>query len=244
MEGMSSIRIIKVANIKDKSTYFSYKRFIDIIIVSLSMIVLAPFLLLIAILIKLDSSGPVIFTQKRIGAKQWVRDDSFFWKQTPFTFYKFRTMKVDATPDLHHQFVKAYINGDEAQLAKLRSERIVIAKYKLTNDPRVTKLGQFLRKTSLDELPQLWNVFKGEMTLVGPRPPIPYEVEMYKPWHHQRLATIPGITGQWQVKGRSSTTFDEMVRLDLDYIDKQSVGYDFKILFATIPAVISKKGAG
>jgi len=189
--------------------------------------VLSPLLMVVAALVKLTSSGPVFFRQVRVGegAKR-------------FTMLKFRTMKVNADDRIHREYVSSLIaarkaGGDAAE-----------GVFKITNDPRVTSIGRILRKTSLDELPQFLNVLTGEMSLVGPRPPIPYEVEQYKPWHHRRvLDAKPGITGLWQVTGRSRTTFDEMVRLDLRYAKKCSVWTDIKILLATPRAVVSGKGA-
>ena len=158
----------------------------------------------------------------------------------PFTMLKFRTMRVNADHALHHEFVTKFIRSS-AQLHPAGRKAL----FKLTNDPRVTPLGRILRKTSLDELPQLWNVLRGDMSLVGPRPPLAYEVEQYRPWHWRRvLDAKPGLTGLWQVSGRSRTTFDEMVRLDLRYVRTCSLWTDIKILLATPRAVISGKGAG
>jgi lipopolysaccharide/colanic/teichoic acid biosynthesis glycosyltransferase len=157
----------------------------------------------------------------------------------PFTMLKFRTMHVNAGHAAHHEFVTAFIKaGGQAQVAEENGM------FKIANDPRVTTVGRLLRKTSLDELPQLWNVVRGEMSLVGPRPPLYYEVEEYQPWHCRRvLEAKPGITGLWQVAGRSRTTFDEMVRLDLRYAKARSLWTDVKILLATPAAVIVGKGA-
>ena len=203
------------------------KRVLDVAGSLALLIVLSPLLLIVAALVKLTSSGPVFFRQVRVGegAKR-------------FTMLKFRTMKVNADDRIHREYVSSLIaarkaGGDAAE-----------GVFKITNDPRVTSIGRILRKTSLDELPQFLNVLTGEMSLVGPRPPIPYEVEQYKPWHHRRvLDAKPGITGLWQVTGRSRTTFDEMVRLDLRYAKKCSVWTDIKILLATPRAVVSGKGA-
>lgn len=229
---------------ESNAVYYFSKRVLDVTIVSLSLILLTPIMALIAILVMLDSPGPALFKQKRVAAKRRFDGKRVYWEQVPFTIYKFRTMKMDAKSSIHYEFMKAYISGDEAAMARVRKKRQAEkAKYKLTDDPRVTKLGKFLRKTSLDELPQLINVLVGDMSLVGPRPPIPYEVEMYKPWHHQRLETTQGITGLWQVKGRSATTFDEMVKLDLEYIENRSLWQDIKLLVLTVPAAIIGKGA-
>jgi len=157
----------------------------------------------------------------------------------PFTMLKFRTMYLNADHRPHHEFVSRFIKAS-GQVHEPGKHRF----FKLTNDPRVTPVGRVLRKTSLDELPQLWNVLRGDMSLVGPRPPLPYELEQYKPWHRRRvLEAKPGITGLWQVAGRSRMTFDEMVRLDLRYARTRSLWNDLKILLATPAAVISGKGA-
>lgn len=224
--------------------YYVIKRAFDIIVVSFALLMLAPLMGIIALWIKMDSTGPAIFVQKRVGARRRFNGNTYEWEPVTFNIYKFRTMKQGASSGLHYEFMKAYINGDESALARIRAERRrEKAQYKLANDPRVTKVGEFLRKTSLDELPQLINVLRGEMSLVGPRPAIPYEVEMYKPWHHQRLQSVQGITGLWQVKGRSQTTFDEMVRMDLEYIQNQSVWQDLKILLLTVPSALLGRGA-
>ena len=176
---------------------------------------------------KLKSEGPVFFKQPRVGQ---------FGK--PFMMLKFRTMNVNADHSIHKAFVSQLIKG--ASVAASAGD----APFKIQNDPRVTPIGRFLRKSSFDELPQFWNVLRGEMSLVGPRPPLDYEVDEYKRWHYRRvLEAKPGITGLWQVSGRSRTTFDEMVRLDLRYARNCSAWTDIKILLATPRAVISGKGA-
>jgi lipopolysaccharide/colanic/teichoic acid biosynthesis glycosyltransferase len=188
------------------------------------LLVLSPVFLLIAALLKLTSPGPILFRQTRMG--QMAK---------PFTMLKFRTMRVNADRALHHEFVTKFIRSS-AQLSPAGRKAL----FKLRNDPDVTPLGRILRKTSLDELPQLWNVLRGDMSLVGPRPPLTYEVEQYRPWHWRRvLDAKPGMTGLWQVSGRSRTTFDEMVRLDLQYVRTCSLWTDFKILLTTPRAVIS-----
>jgi lipopolysaccharide/colanic/teichoic acid biosynthesis glycosyltransferase len=202
------------------------KRALDIIGSLTLLIVLSPLFLLIAALAKLKSPGPIFYGQVRIG--QMMK---------PFTMLKFRTMHVGADHALHQRYVTEFINSTAATCGPDKF-------FKITNDPRVTPVGRFLRKTSLDELPQLWNVLRGDMSLVGPRPPLGYELEQYKPWHFRRvLEAKPGITGLWQVAGRSRTTFDQMVRLDLRYARTCSVWTDIKILLATPAAVISGKGA-
>lgn len=216
----------------------------DLVIVTLSMIFLLPLMAFIALLIKLDSPGPAIFKQERVTARRRVRNGQIYWEETPFTIYKFRTMYSDAKSTIHRQFIEAYIAGDEKRMADLQSaQKSEDAKYKLVKDPRITRVGGFLRKTSLDELPQFWNVLLGNMSLVGPRPPIPYEVDLYLFHHHDRLRTVPGITGWWQVWGRSATNFEEMVRMDVEYIRQQSLWLDIKIIFMTLAAVINAKGA-
>ncbi len=210
-------------------TYYGIKRGMDIVGSLTLLLLLSPVFLVIAALLKLTSPGPILFRQARVG--QMAKS---------FTMLKFRTMRLDADQRLHQQFVTRFIKSS-AQLHRAGKEAL----FKLTNDPRVTPLGRILRKTSLDELPQLWNVLRGDMSLVGPRPPLAYEVEQYRPWHRRRvLEAKPGITGLWQVMGRSRTTFDEMVRLDLRYARTCSLWNDIKILLATPRAVISGKGAG
>lgn len=200
------------------------KRFVDIVGSLLGLIVLAPLLLVIAVAVKLTSSGPVLFRQQRVG--QYGRR---FW------FLKFRSMYQKNDPRAHEEFVKNLIAG-----VKTEGQQI----YKMTHDPRITPIGRFLRRTSLDELPQLWNVLRGEMSLVGPRPPIPYEVRHYDIWHRRRLLAVkPGITGLWQVTGRSRVGFDEMVRLDLQYAQTWSLWLDIKLLLLTPRAVFEGKGA-
>jgi lipopolysaccharide/colanic/teichoic acid biosynthesis glycosyltransferase len=207
--------------------YHTIKRLIDIAGSATLLVILGPLFLLIAALVKLKSTGPVFFGQMRIGRLR-----------KPFRMLKFRTMYVNSDPGLHCEFVTWFITS--SQNANPPGQN---GCFKLANDPRVTPVGRVLRKLSLDELPQLWNVLRGEMSLVGPRPPLAYEVEQYKSWHARRLEIKPGITGLWQVRGRSRTTFDEMVRLDLQYAKTCSFWSDVKILLATPRAVISGKGA-
>jgi lipopolysaccharide/colanic/teichoic acid biosynthesis glycosyltransferase len=204
------------------------KRGLDLL-VSLALLGLcAPLFLLAAALVRLSSPGPILFRQVRVG-----------YLTKPFTMLKFRTMYAGADHGPHRDFVSSFIRGGY-QIEGPGKEGF----FKLTNDPRVTPMGRFLRHTSLDELPQLWNVLRGDMSLVGPRPALPYEIEQYEPWHRQRfLEAKPGITGLWQVTGRSRMTFDEMVRLDLHYARTRSLWTDIKILLATPAAVISANGA-
>lgn len=228
---------------RSKNFYFLCKRLMDVMLALLLLILFLPVLALIAVVIRFDSPGPILFTQERVGARRRTKNRKTVWEVYNFPFYKFRTMWVDVDPELHRQFMDAYIAGDEAKMRELQPDVRKATSFKLTGDPRVTRVGKFLRKTSLDELPQLWNVLNGDMTLVGPRPPIPYEVEKYRTTDFRRLAAIPGITGLWQVSGRCETTFEEMVQLDVEYTEKQSLWLDFKILLLTLPAVLSEKGA-
>ena len=202
------------------------KRMLDIAGSTTFLIAFAPVFLFVSALVKLTSAGPVFFRQQRVGEAG-----------RPFSMLKFRTMHVNADHKIHQQYVEDFI-----QSSKTSESRNVV--FKIVDDPRVTPLGHFLRRSSLDEFPQFWNVLTGEMSLVGPRPPLPYEVARYKRWHRRRLLEAkPGITGIWQVTGRSRTTFDEMVRMDLRYAKNYSVWTDVKILMATPRAVISGKGA-
>lgn len=206
------------------------KRAIDLFGSFVGITLLLPLFAVIAVLVKLTSQGPVLFRQKRIG-KHGV----------PFTFLKFRSMYPNNDSKIHQEYVAKLIAGNMTELLRPSPSGGV---FKLTNDPRITPFGRFLRKTSLDELPQLFNVLGGKMSLVGPRPPVPYEFQNYDLWHRRRVLEIkPGITGLWQVHGRSKTSFDEMVRLDLKYAKTWSVWLDLKILCQTPAAVLSGDGA-
>ena len=206
------------------------KRMMDIGSSIVALVLLSPLLLLISVAIKLSSKGPILFRQGRVGEKG-IR----------FTFLKFRTMNADNDSRLHEEYVKKLISG---QLSCSKADGTQSHIYKIVDDPRVTRLGKFLRKTSLDELPQFWNVLKGELSLVGPRPPIPYEFASYDLWHRRRVMEVkPGITGLWQVNGRSRTRFDDMVRWDLKYAKEWSPWLDVKILLQTPRTVMSGDGA-
>lgn len=198
------------------------KRTSDLLIASVALTVLAPLWLLIALLIKLDSRGPVFYKQERVGMDGRI-----------FLFYKFRSMQVGSDDATHREYQRAYISG-RADSNLGDDERPV---FKLRGDTRITRMGRLLRKTSLDELPQLFNVLRGDMSVVGPRPPIPYEVENYQVWHRKRLDMKPGITGLWQVSGRNRLPFDEMVRMDLYYIENWSLLIDLKIILQTLPVM-------
>lgn len=216
--------------------YLFLKRVLDILISVMLLILLSPLMALIALAIVLDSPGPVIFRQKRVLGGQSLEDGHDLAERV-FEFYKFRSMVHKADESLHRHYVEELINGNGKP-----STHAGKTLYKLGRDPRVTRVGRFLRKTSLDELPQLYNVLKGEMTLVGPRPALPYEVRQYKPWHMQRLTVKQGLTGLWQVMGRNELSFDEMVALDVEYVQRRSLLLDLKILLATLPAVLSCRG--
>jgi lipopolysaccharide/colanic/teichoic acid biosynthesis glycosyltransferase len=215
---------------KPKKASLFAKRSMDIIGSLLALIVASPLFLAIAIAIKLNSKGSVLFRQCRIGQYGHA-----------FTFLKFRSMRSGNNSAIHEEFVKRLIAGAINPEQTTTDQQNV---YKLIDDPRVTAVGRFLRKTSLDELPQFLNVLMGEMSLVGPRPPVPYEVESYDLWHRRRLREVkPGITGLWQVTGRSRTKFDDMVRLDLQYARSWSLWLDLKILWRTPGAVLMGDGA-
>jgi lipopolysaccharide/colanic/teichoic acid biosynthesis glycosyltransferase len=201
-------------------------RALDVIVSALLLVILFPLLLILAIAVRLDSPGPVLFRQRRLG-----RD------LQPFMVNKFRTMRHGVTHDQHREFVLGLINGEDPQHETTGS------RYKIAVDRRVTRFGRVLRRSSLDELPQLWNVLRGEMSLVGPRPPIPYEVEHYPEHWFARFSVKPGITGPWQVNGRSEVPLEEMVRLDVAYAQRRSVWVNLALLARTVPAVLSGRGA-
>jgi lipopolysaccharide/colanic/teichoic acid biosynthesis glycosyltransferase len=217
-------------------------RMLDIVGSSVLLIVMAPLLGAIAIVVRLDSAGPALFRQQRIGRER-----------EPFTVNKFRTMSLGAPPDRHREFVLGLINGEpprheapdgEAPNRDARDhDDAPRPYYKMIADPRVTRFGRLLRRSSLDELPQLWNVLRGDMSLVGPRPPIPYEVDHYPPEWFERFAVKPGITGLWQVGGRSEVTLEEMVRLDVEYARRRTLWLNLRILARTVPTVLGARGA-
>jgi lipopolysaccharide/colanic/teichoic acid biosynthesis glycosyltransferase len=213
-----------------RRTAIGMKRAMDVAGSALALICLSPLFCVIALLIKATSKGPVFFRQRRIG--QYGKS---------FTFLKFRSMYVNNDSRIHQEYVTKMIAGTAEAHKENGNGRGV---YKLTLDPRITRLGALLRKTSLDELPQFVNVLRGEMSLVGPRPPVPYEVEAYDVWHRRRLLEAkPGITGLWQVSGRCRVKFDDMVRLDLHYARNWSPWMDIKILARTPGAVVLGEGA-
>ncbi len=207
--------------------YAPVKRALDIA-VSLGLILFfAPLMLLISIGIKISSPGPILYRQTRIGKRG-----------KPFRMLKFRSMQVVNNPDLHREYVQKLIkeNTDPQAIGK--------TSVKLIGDPRITGVGKYLRKFSLDELPQFFNVLSGEMALVGPRPPLPYEYEVYQEWHKQRLNVSPGITGLWQVKAHNTVAFDDMVRLDIEYMQTTNLWLDLKIMALTPVEMVRGKGSG
>jgi lipopolysaccharide/colanic/teichoic acid biosynthesis glycosyltransferase len=221
--------------------YYSIKRLCDILISLSFLLLLSPLFLVIAILIVLDSPGPVFFRQTRVGVKRVFKGGGTSWVPVRFSCLKFRTMTHNADQSLHRAYVTALIKNDSQEMSKCQGMDTQVKK--LVHDPRITSVGRILRKWSLDELPQFWNVVMNDMSLVGPRPAIPYEVEEYLPWHHNRLNAQPGLTGLWQVTARSSCDFDEMVHLDMLYIQKQSVWLDLKIMLKTPWVIITSRGA-
>lgn len=248
--------------VSDKRFYLTVKRLLDVAISLVLLILLSPLLLLIAACICLDSSGPAIFRQARVGLDRRIRDRRKSRQPLtgtmgerrsaqgrrredlgarPFTMYKFRTMYCGSDSEVHRSYMQSFIlnhvtDGESRGGLKARF-------FKLARDPRITPVGRILRKTSFDELPQLINVLKGDMSLVGPRPAIPYEVLCYQEWQRRRFGAIPGITGWWQVRGRSRVHFDEAVRMDIYYAEHCCIGLDLRILLLTPWAVISGKGA-
>jgi lipopolysaccharide/colanic/teichoic acid biosynthesis glycosyltransferase len=214
---------------------------IDIVVSTLSFVLLAPLMLLISILIRVDSKGSPIFAQERFGGRRVKINGQYMWEIFSFTIYKFRTMSAEAPHDLHRNFVKAFIRNDEAKMQAINNN--AGTEYKIKEDPRVTRIGRFLRKTSLDEVPQLINVIRGEMSLVGPRPALRYEVEEYSDWHKQRFAAKHGMTGYWQVLGRSEVSFEKMTEMDIEYAARQNLLLDLRILLMTPLRVLKGKGA-
>jgi len=209
---------------------YPLKRSLDVLGAIAALLLLSPLMLVVALLVALTSPGPVIFKQVRLGKRG-----------VPFNFYKFRSMYCKVDDRIHREYVTKLIAGEREGLNQGEATKPL---YKMKNDPRITRVGRLLRKTSIDELPQLFNVLKGDLSLVGPRPPLPYEAEKYQSWHLRRMLEIkPGITGLWQVNGRSKTSFDDMVRMDLQYVRTCSLALDLKILVKTVKVVLECDGA-
>ena len=206
--------------------YLRIKRILDIVFTLLILIPLCVVIAVFAVLICLDSKGPVFFRQKRVGRNG-----------VEFYIFKLRSMYVDSDVSVHRESVKLYMNG-----AALNGKNDSDNQYKLVDDPRITRVGRFIRKTSIDELPQFINVLQGKMTLVGPRPPLPYEVEEYGPREWIRLLGKPGLTGTWQVYGRSRVPFKEMVEMDIEYLGQQSLLEDLKLIALTLPVMLKGRG--
>jgi lipopolysaccharide/colanic/teichoic acid biosynthesis glycosyltransferase len=209
----------------DKS-YLRVKRILDIVFTLLILIPLLIVIAIFAVLIRIDSKGPIFFRQKRVGHNG-----------VEFYMYKLRSMYINSDDSLHRESVKQYMNG-----AVLNGNDNLGNQYKLVDDPRVTRVGKIMRKTSIDELPQFINVLRGEMTLVGPRPPLPYEVEDYSPRDWIRLLGRPGLTGTWQVFGRSNVPFEQMVEMDIEYLGQQSILQDVKLIALTVPVMLGGRG--
>jgi lipopolysaccharide/colanic/teichoic acid biosynthesis glycosyltransferase len=207
------------------------KRAFDIVVSAGTLLLLSPLMLTLALAVKLTSRGPVLYAQERIGLDG-----------RPFKFYKFRSMQNGADTSAHCEYMHALINGEaETRTQSVEGEEEEV--FKLVDDSRVTRVGRLLRRYSLDELPQLWNVLIGDMSLVGPRPPLPYEVAAYQPWHRRRLEVKPGITGVWQVDGRSRVSFDDMVFQDILYDCSRDALVDASLCLRTVPAALLGHGA-
>ena len=211
----------------------------DIVLAAVLLVITVPLFLMISVAIAISSPGSVFFTQRRIGGRPQTSEVDRTWEPVVFTMYKFRSMSHGASHHMHQAYVEAFIRNDTVTL---KSQNPGATMYKLERDPRVTRVGAILRRTSLDELPQLFNVLRGEMSLVGPRPALEYEVEHYNEWHMRRFEATAGITGWWQVTARSSVPFDRMIELDIWYVENCSFALDLKILFMTIGSVLRRRG--
>jgi lipopolysaccharide/colanic/teichoic acid biosynthesis glycosyltransferase len=229
----SSLSTTRLAVVDGKSRYSAAAcRALDVAVSAVLLLVLSPVFLILAVAIRLDSSGRALYRQRRVGRNQ-----------EPFTVNKFRTMHSGAGHETHREFVIGLIAARELAPGETQAQRDESNFFKMANDTRVTRVGRFLRKSSLDELPQLWNVLRGDMSLVGPRPPIPYEVEHYPPHWFDRFAVKPGMTGLWQVNGRSELGLEEMIALDVEYARARSLWLNIKILARTVPVVLAGRGA-
>ena len=222
---LNGFKLVNLSGARNMTLYNIVKRVFDFVATIVLLLLTSPLLLVSAFLIKWTSKGPIIYRQRRIGKEG-----------KEFPFFKFRTMYVDNDDSIHREYLKNLIKKGDGPSSQKKV-------YKIEKDPRVTPVGRTLRKWSVDELPQLFNILRGEMSLVGPRPPIRYETDHYRSWHWQRQSVLPGITGLWQVNGRSRVKFDEMVFMDIYYVKNRSLLLDLKILFKTVPVVLSTKGA-
>jgi lipopolysaccharide/colanic/teichoic acid biosynthesis glycosyltransferase len=211
------------------------RRSLDLVAASALILLFLPVMIAIAVAVRLDSRGPAMFRQRRVG-----------YREREFTVYKFRSMRLDADEERHRQYISALIGTDDAATAQAEADAESDGEgetlYKLAVDDRITPVGRRIRSWSVDELPQLFNVVLGDMSLVGPRPAIPYEVESYPAWYSKRFAVKPGLTGLWQVSGRNQRTYEEMVSLDIDYAENRSFLGDLAILARTPRAVLGRKG--
>lgn len=228
--------VAKILPPRETTAYHYSKRALDLILVGASLLFLLPLMSVIAILIRVDSPGPVFYRQQRVGTKRSIRNGKVDWEIANFSIFKFRSMYTDTDDAIHQEHVRAWINGE------LENDDSGAAA-KVKNDPRITRMGHFIRKTSLDELPQLFNILRGEMSLVGPRPVPEYEVAQYRPEDYVRLEALPGLTGLWQVMGRGEVSFEEMMELDTEYVRTCSIWKDISIILRTVPAVLSGSGA-
>jgi exopolysaccharide biosynthesis polyprenyl glycosylphosphotransferase len=226
-ESMGGVALLPVGQTPLNGTGERLKRAFDFTAACLGGVIILPVIGILALLVRLSSPGPVLFRQARVGKGGRI-----------FTFYKFRSMRVDNDDTAHREYVAGLLQNGAAAATDGSGRKV----YKLVNDSRVTGIGSFLRQTSLDELPQLLNVLRGEMSLVGPRPCLPFEFELYRDWQKRRLDVTPGMTGLWQVTGRSFVSFEDMVLLDLFYIANWSFGTDLKLLLRTVPVVIWGRG--
>ena len=229
LDGFGGIPVIDLGRPGILGWKRAIKRAFDLVAAFLGLLLLSPIFLFIAILIKLDSRGPIFYRQMRVGEHG-----------RQFRMFKFRSMRTDADPEVHKAYVSRLIK-ENISLEDLVENS---GSLKMEDDPRITRMGKFIRKISLDELPQMFNVLLGEMSLVGPRPPLLYEVDLYQDWHKRRFEAPPGITGLWQVYGRNRVSFDEMVRMDIEYMEHQSIWLDLKLLLQTPRAVLQARGAG
>lgn len=250
--GGKSVQIIST----DRRAYYAAKRVMDVLLAVLLLLFALPLMLLAAIAIFIYSPGPIFFIQERMGARRVTRGKTTTWEPARFRCFKFRTMKINADTAVHQAYIRALIANDEremqaaqaratgqlAQAAPSSTEQAGQPR-KLTHDARIIRPGHLLRKLSIDELPQLINVLRGDMSMIGPRPAIPYEVELYKPWHLLRLQAQPGLTGLQQVTARCGADFDTQVNLDIEYIRRQSLWLDIQIAFKTPLAILFARGA-
>ena len=239
--GKKGINETQIRSTSRMDGYHLAKRIFDLVFTIAILPFLIPLMVIIAVAIKLDSPGPVFFVQTRVGARYQKGQKKSSWIRRDFNFYKFRSMFINSDAAIHKEYVQALIRNDEEKMASIQGCETNIRK--ILHDPRITRVGRFIRKFSLDELPQFLNVLKGDMSLVGPRPALAYEVDLYKPWQLERLHAMPGITGLQQVTARCTASFDQQVKFDLDYINHQSFFLDLIILCKTPFAVLQSRGA-